>query len=301
MEHTKIFLTGGTGFIGSNLIHFLAKNNYRIGILIRSDSLKNRFDPDRVAKYYYDGTLESIQKALIAFNPDVVVHLATLYKTIHGKDDLDSMIESNIALGTKLLEAMIQCQKYELINVGTLFQNYKNESYYPVNLYSAMKQAFFDIVRFYSETSSLKVINLKFSDTYGSNDPRPKILNLLINAAMNGITLDMSPGHQYVDLVYIDDVVRAFPIAMDRLNKMPSGSNECYSIKSVHPIKLRELVSVVSKVCGKDIRVNWGNKKYRKMEIMEPITCIETLPEWSQKIFLEEGVRKVINSSNGVL
>ncbi len=294
----KIFITGGTGFIGKNLIKFLLEKGYDIGALLRINSRTPEFagQKNKVKIFFYDGTIGSIHNALLEYQPNIVIHLATFYKASHQQNEIDAMIESNISFGTKLLEAMLQNQKYKLINVGTLYQNYNNETYYPVNLYSAMKQSYFDIIRYYSTSSPLRVVNLKFLDTYGVNDTRPKILNILIDAALNGTTLDMSPGNQYVDLVYIEDVMSAFTVAIERLNHMANGSNECYSIHSVQPIRLRKLVDVVSNICGKEIKINWGKKEYRKIEVMEPITCVDTLPGWSQKIFLEDGIKRLLKS-----
>ena len=69
-------------------------------------------------------------------------------------------MSSNITFGTQLVEAMVANGCYQFVNTGTSWQHYENDEYNPVNLYAATKQAFEDILRYYVETSALRVITL---------------------------------------------------------------------------------------------------------------------------------------------
>lgn len=72
-------------------------------------------------------------------------------------------------------------------------------------------------MQYYIEASGLRVITLKLFDTYGPDDPRPKLMNLIQRMAMDNQPLAMSPGEQQIDLVHVEDVVRAFMVASERL------------------------------------------------------------------------------------
>ncbi|WP_144034102.1 NAD-dependent epimerase/dehydratase family protein [Sporomusa silvacetica] len=65
-------------------------------------------------------------------------------------------------------------------------------------MYTATKQALESLSRYYTQTTSMRMITLKLLDTYGPNDPRPKLFSLLNRIAQTGETLDMSGG-QMVD------------------------------------------------------------------------------------------------------
>ena len=66
------------------------------------------------------------------------------------------------------------------------------------------------------------VVTLKFFDTYGPADRRPKLLNLLLAAAATQVPLAVSPGQQMIDLVHVDDAVGAC-LAVARPFTGPAG------------------------------------------------------------------------------
>jgi hypothetical protein len=60
-------------------------------------------------------------------------------------------------------------------------------------------------------------LSLVLCDVYGEPDTRPKLLSLLFSAAQRATSLDMTPGPQRVDLVYVDDVCAAYLHAADEM------------------------------------------------------------------------------------
>jgi len=298
----KVFLTGATGFVGSHFVAYCLERSYEVGILCRENSKTDVFGNGLsfLKRYVYDNSTKSIISALSQMRPDVVIHLATYYKPKHQTEDVENLISSNILYGTQLVEAMTQTGNSLLINFGTILQNFKNEEYFPTNLYSATKEAFHDILRYYVLNQQLRVITLKLSDTYGVNDKRDKILNLLISSALNRTRIDLTLGEQYVDLVYIDDVVRAIDCAIVRLLKNVATGQECFSVQSNNPIKVKDLVPIVSEICQTNLEVNWGTVPYRSYEIFEPITVIERLPGWQPRIDLRTGIKLIVDSRKKV-
>ena len=55
----------------------------------------------------------------------------------------------------------------------------------------------------------LKVVFFILSDSYGLNDPRNKIINLIVKAVQEDKPLKMSGGEQYIDLIHINDIIEA--------------------------------------------------------------------------------------------
>ena len=209
---TKALITGVTGFVGSHLARRLVKDNWKVTAIIRSSSNRDliRDIENSIQLYEYDGTVASMQTILAESQPEIIFHLASFFVSEHQFQDIAKLIHSNIIFGTHLVEAAISNDCFHFINTGTSWQHFENESYNPVNLYAATKQAFNDILKYYVEAHKLKVVTLKLYDTYGPDDPRPKLINLLKRTAETGETLDMSLGEQLIDLVHVDDVVNAY-------------------------------------------------------------------------------------------
>jgi nucleoside-diphosphate-sugar epimerase len=187
---------------------------------------------------------------------------------------------------------MLSVDCKNLVNTGTSWQHYRNEDYNPVCLYAATKQAFEDIIRYYSDALNIRAVTLKLFDTFGAGDTRPKLMNLIKKIANDGSELQMSPGEQMIDLVYIDDVVDAFIASSRIIQSMEGGSQTEFCVSSGHQLNVKQIVAVYEKVIGKKINAVFGGRPYRQREVMTLWTKCKLVPGWSPKITLEEGIEK---------
>ena len=290
----KILVTGATGFVGGHLVRRLLNNQYEVHVLIRPETDQEPLKQTIVHTHL--GSTQNMIEIIQDVQPDAVIHLASLFIGEHESGDIEDLIKSNVILSTQLVEGMSVNDVGLLINVGTSWQHYAGAGYNPVNLYAATKQAFRSVLSFYLETSDLRVINLELFDTYGPNDRRDKLFNLLNRLRVTGDTISMSPGYQYLDPIYIDDVCDAFLIALKRLNSGQVKRSEIYSVCSEESIQLRELVKIYENVSNTKLNVEWGGRPYRAREVMQPWSDGATLPGWSPKVSIEDGIRMLLQS-----
>lgn len=291
-------ISGATGFIGSHLVAKLIRAGWQIHIVSRPNScLPGIPEFSMVCNHVHDGTAEGMIGIVKDVKPNLVIHLASLFLSQHKPGDIEELIKSNILFGTQLLEAMKTNNVKHFINTGTTWQHYGKQEYGPVNLYAATKQAFEALIQYYVESDGLQVITLKLTDSYGLDDPRPKLMNLLKRVAENMQPLAMSPGEQRIDIVHVDDVVRAYVIAAERLLSGSVERHECYAVRSGLPLQLRELVRVVEYELGRKLPINWGEREYRNREVMEPWEG-ELLPGWSAQVDLAQGIRTLFPGHN---
>jgi nucleoside-diphosphate-sugar epimerase len=290
----NIVVTGATGFVGSNLVRFLLKKDFKIYLILRTDSnFANLSDiSEEVEIFRYDNQIKNLIDFFSDVKPITVFHLASNFIAEHESHQIDSLIQSNITFGLHLLEAMKVSGVKQLINTGTSWQHYNNEDYNPVCLYAATKQAFESLIEYYVQTEGFKVITLKLFDTYGETDTRPKLINLLNKFADENIELNMSPGEQMLNLVHILDVCDAYYLAYEIVNAEKFTGNKVYAVESNENFKLKDIISLFEKITGKKINVNWGGKNYRKREVMDVWDKGLRLPNWHPSITLEEGLTK---------
>lgn len=290
----RAIVTGATGFVGSNLCKYLLDIGWEVHIISRSSSNYSNINEvlKKIDIFEYDGDISNLVKYLNKTNADVVFHIASLFIAEHESNQIDELIDSNIKFGLHILEAMKESNTRLLVNTGTSWQHYNTNDYNPVNLYASTKQAFESLVKYYTESGYIRVITLKLFDTYGETDTRPKLINLLHKFAEENKQIKMSPGDQVLDLVHINDVVKAYELAFHYLSSNDLIKCEEFGVASGRKIKLKELISVFEKVTNKKINIYWGGREYRKREVMELWNGYKLLPNWECKITLEEGFKK---------
>lgn len=290
----NILISGGTGFIGKNLINFLMED-HNVFMLTRKKSFSSYNKGSQY--FYFDGDIKNLRNFLIENNIKGIVHLASLYLKKHNENDILNLISSNILLGTQLLEASMGTRVLWFINTGTFWQHYQNSSYNPVNLYAASKQAFESMSMYYQETSKLCIVTLKLNDTYGPGDTRQKIINLWKNLILEGGELNMSKGGQLIDISYISDVCLAY---LKLINLLSNSKNigkfngKQYCIKANERFTLKDLAQIFEKVTGHCLNINWGAIDYAPREVMIPWEGGEVVPGWKPEVSLELGIAKVM-------
>ena len=258
----KVLITGITGFIGDNLSRFLYHKGFEVYCLTRQE---------------YNNEINNIVYKLKEVKPDVVVHLATYYVKNHSIDDIDKLVESNLLFGIKLLEAMDIANCRRIVNVTSAWQETHE------NLYASTKAAFYEILQYYILKKSFIATTLVLSDTYGANDSRTKVVNIINNAFKDnkGIEL-LSSAKQRINLTYIDDITNAFytAISNDIIGK--------YDVMNEKEVTLQEIVNTFEIIYNKKADIVFGSL-YNDIYIPQNM-----LPMWKANISLLEGLKNIV-------
>lgn len=289
----NILVTGATGFIGTNLTKELRKQ-HNLFILGQFEG-----DPEKLNLPGYIMTDDIPQLASYIKDHQIegIIHLASLYLTVHKPEQVKDLVSSNVFFGTAVLEAasLAGCVKW-FLNTGSIWQNYntKGTEYNPVNLYAATKQAFIDMAKYYTDVFGIRFCTLKLCDTYGPNDTRKKVFKLFKDYSESGDVLKMSPGGQLIDILYISDIVAGF-IQLTNLLASDTTLKEEYVLSSGRQIPLKEVADLFMTVSGRKVNIEWGGLPYRSREVMVPWKG-EVVPGWQALVKLEEGIKLFINS-----
>lgn len=292
-QQKRALVTGATGYIGSNLVRHLLGLGWDVHILTRpnSDLRVLAAELESITAHQHDGSSLGMVDLLSKAKPDIVFHLASLFLAQHKTDDIEGLVASNLLFSTQLVEAMAVTGVKFLINTGTSWQHYNDETYNPVNLYAATKQAFEDILAYYIEAHGIKASTLALFDTYGPGDPRQKLISLLWKTAITQQPLAMSPGEQMIDLVYIADVMRAYTLAAEALPQQ-SDAHTRYGVSSGSPMRLIDLVAAFETATQISLPISFGSRPYRPREVMLPWTNYQVVPGWEAQVPFELGIQE---------
>ena len=277
----RILVTGGTGYIGRHVAEACLATGWEVHLLTRPASIMPPALDGRVGRHDHQPTFESLDAVLRAVQPVCVAHLASAPAGARDPHEVRQTIETNVTLPTLLLEAMVANGIGRFVNTGTFWQHYRGETFCPVDLYAATKQAFQDVLRHYAVNREFAAITLKLFDTYGPDDPRRKIVTLLVDAARKGSDLGMSGGEQILDLTHTADVGRAFAHAIALAMEAREGRYSSYFV-SGERMSLTALARIVTAAAGQHFAPRFGALPYREREIMLPIDPgADRLPGWA--------------------
>jgi nucleoside-diphosphate-sugar epimerase len=305
MSKDAVLITGASGYLGSHLATALLKSGVPVAATVRpvatvpsgvtgAEPAQRRI-PAGVIELSSEENAESLSASFKKHGIKTVYHLATNFISEHTPAQIPSLIQSNVEFGTRIAEASALAGVNRFLNIGSFWQNYEGKAYSPASLYAATKQAFETVLTYYAEVRGMAVMTLKFAAVYGPHDPRGKIIDLLIDALKSGKSLALSPGEQLLDLIQVEDAVRAVLCGGELLEKLSPGQYRSYSVTSGHPVTLKELVEILAKLTGKKPMIQWGAKPYRKREFFKDWVCDERLPNWQPQILLNEGLSRLVN------
>lgn len=195
-------VTGGTGYIGSKLLEHLSKDKNNFICAIVRENSKPKVYKENIKYVVFDGTEESIQNTIEV--SDYLVHLAAFYDTRTDEQTTKDLIESNILLSTMLFNIANKVNPKIVISTASTFSaiNGRGEDA-PSTLYAATKQAVETIAKYYN---NLSIHFLTFPDTYGPEDWRNKIHNIL-KRNENWPFQFKSRSDQKILMLHVEDVI----------------------------------------------------------------------------------------------
>lgn len=283
----RYLVTGSTGYIGKKLTQSLFNDGNSVACLVRSKARAISLEKAGVTVFVYDGTPQSVARAFEKTDYDTVFHLASVSAS---NSKIEDILEANIKFGTFLLSSMSASASKRLVNVGTYWQNSFNTSFTPNSLYAATKQAYEDIIEYYSLNSGIRAITLRLHDVYGKDDFRGKVFQLVKLAAMNNESLDMTNGEQFLRPVHIFDVLSAFYRANEIIHadKTSVGKHEVYWVAG-KVIQLKKLIEVFVLNSNLKVTLNW--------DVLDTNNTVPTnvkignlLPDWTPEFDLTRSI-----------
>lgn len=304
MIKKKILITGGLGFIGSNLAKKALVDSHRVTILSRSNKKIKNIERivDHVELIFKD--IKDIDKEVI--DKDYIFHLASTVDNynINSNPYLDIDVNCNGTIA--LLEA---CRKYnpsaKIVLASTFFVNGNLEKLpatpespcNPLGLYPATKLAAEHFCKIYNQVFGMDASIARFTNVFGTGEERVNkkkaAFNYLINLAVEGKDVPIyGTGDFKRDYVFVDDVSSGLMTIAEKGDK-----NEIYYIGLGEGIKFKDLLDIVIEEAGSGNLKNISPPNFHNKVGINDYYCDNSPLKklgWVPEISLREGIKRTI-------
>lgn len=275
----KILITGGNGFLGSNIARKVLSMDNELCIISR-DTI-------------------NIKHQIIEFNPDVVIHCA--WNGGNNYNDINNLSQfDNISQGIELIEIISKLPtKTKFIGFGS-FAEYGNLTLpaletnieQPINLYGLSKYTFKNYSKMLCDKYNIEWGWIRPCYVYGPGDVSTRLIPTIINKLSRNEKVILDECNKIIDYIYIDDFVDfTYSLIIGNIDGV-------YNICSGQQYNLRDIVNKIGILMNKLDDVQFNTSSTRKLT--SPIICGNNskIKEQSQievLIDINEGLLKTIN------
>lgn len=178
-----------------------------------------------------------------------------------------------------------------VLNASTYIQNFEGFEGRTVDSYGASKQKLSKYLEKQSKDHGFYTHDLFFFTIYGKGDKNNHLIPLLLDAAKTGNSIDLSPGSQLMNLLYIDD-------AIQNILKCVAIGNEVSYLKSYlwteEYFTVKELVARIEATVARQIDCRWGAREYAGHEMLTPWPIpMPQVPGFIGVTSLEAGIAEI--------
>ncbi len=301
MERLKILITGGTGFVGANLVRFFLANGHEVATTVRKESNKWRISDILRDTNLFTIDLTDQQKVndlYTSYKPDVIINTVA-YGGYHFETDMKRMINVNFNATVNLVEAYLKSDSQLLINTGSSSEyGFKqkpmseNDVLEPFGIYAVSKAAATLYCRSRSIETHKKIVTFRLFSAYGDYEESHRLIPYLMMSFLKNQKAELNNPNNIRDYIYVKDINNAYNEMIRKTDFIDFG--EILNLGSGLETKVSDIVDLVEKISQRKIKINW---QYNIERIGDRVTnwvsnmskTHKTL-NWKPRYSLEEGL-----------
>lgn len=295
----KILITGGNGFLGSNLAEYLLNKGHNVLVISRNNN--NIYHLlDKIEFIQYNSEDYSVyENKIISYSPNVVIHCA--WEGGNSYNDVNSLnqIYKNIPLSLGLLEIINKQQiKPKFIGFGSFVEygilNTKAEEEQiesPINFYGLSKNIFKNISKLFCSQNNIKWNWVRPCYVYGPKDVSTRLIPSIINKLLKNESITLNSCDTVIDYLYIEDFCEALYTLIN------TDTEGIYNICSGKEYSLRYIIEFIQQNMSTSQNIIFDSsldRKFSSKYMCGSNNKIINNTKWIPTTLLEEGLIKTI-------
>lgn len=304
LDERKILVTGGAGFIGSEVVRQFYEQNADVTVLDNFASGKMEYIKGFEGVKVIKGDVcneEVVSEALK--DQELVVHLAALPFIPDSYYHPQEFFKVNTVGSINIMWGSIKCETVERFVHISSSEVYGTAKYVPMDeehptlphsTYAASKLAADRAIFTMHKEHDFPTVIVRPFNSYGPNVTQPYIIpEIVLQLLSPNDSVQLGNVESSRDFTYVTDAARG--IAMALTNKKAVG--ETINLGSGREIKIRDLVFLVAKLLGKQVKFKRDISRFRPYDV-ECLLCNYTKAKeklgWEPQVSLEEGLQRTI-------
>lgn len=290
----KILVTGGAGYIGSNVINLLVNTHLNSKIFIidnLSTGHKKLLNPKAKFLKIDLTNAKDVNSVFKKIRPDIVFHFGGVSQVGESNKNPEKYIKNNVIGGLSLLNAMAQfdCKKIIFSSSASVYGNPKKtpiteeHALKPISVYGETKVAFEKLLKSFEKTYGIKYLSLRYFNAGGASDNNkygeihvpethliPTILKLIKNGGVFNIfgnDYKTKDGTCVRDYVHVVDIARAHVLGMKYLAKKTSTSN-VVNLGTRKGFSVKEVLNACEKITGKSLKIKISKRRVGDPDVL---------------------------------
>tara|TARA_B100001057_G_scaffold500649_2_gene616894 strand:+ start:3907 stop:4911 length:1005 start_codon:yes stop_codon:yes gene_type:complete len=324
----RVLVTGGLGFIGSNLVRKLIEKNYSVDVIddMSNGSLDSLHGLDFrtvpvnfLLKYEHEKEKEDNKKLLIVTGDfahkyilgriadkkyDFVFHLAALPRVEYSVENPIETSDINVMRSVKLLTACVKNTKRFIFssssaiygNVEDNFPSREDGSINPGSPYGLQKKIIEDYCKLFYQLYELDSVSLRYFNVYGPGQPGDSPYSTAVSAWVNKL-INKQPlrsdgdGTQSRDLIFVDDVCRANILCAEYEHDL---KGEIYNVGTGKALSNNQILEMLEIHCGRYQVVNAPERKGDVKHTLSNVNKIREKLNFTPQTSFELGLEKTL-------
>jgi dolichol-phosphate mannosyltransferase len=300
----RVLVTGGTGFVGANLVRRLLADGHAVHLLVR---------PGRATAWRLEGVRDdvvlhraslddraAVERAVRRVKPEWVFHLAA-HGAYSWETDLDRILATNVLGTVNLVRACLRTGFAALVNAGSSSEyGFKRRApgerawVEPNSHYAVAKVAATHFCRLTAQRERVKIATLRLYSVYGPWEDPGRLMPALIVHGLAGRLPPLVDPRVARDYVYADDVSEAFVRAAAKPHPEPGP---VFNVGSGTQTTIRRVVDVARRVLAIAEKPRWGTMPNRQWDTATWVSdsrAIRRALGWKPRYDVERGFRQMV-------
>lgn len=297
----RVLVTGAAGFVGTNLVRTLLAAGDEVHVLLRAGGRRDRLTDivDRLVIHEADiADRVAVGKAVAVADPARVFHLAQ-YGGNRGEADPAEVRRVVIDGTSALYEACAKLGALEAIVHAGSSSEYGTKTEPMQETTLPEPNSFYGLAKLWAtlygehlrREQHLPITTLRLFSVYGPYEAKARLVPAVILALMDGKTPTLANPKTGRDFVHVDDVVRAFMMAVGK----PKG---IYNIGTGVQTTLKDAVDAIQQALGSTTELTWGVDQGRAFDTVRWVgdpSRAKNVLGWEPTLALSEGIGQTVD------